>query len=81
MNYDFEGDRFNMPVGYEGRAADRLAALETLEAPGNVVTYQDFTNNETLQGVIDSVQFIRMTPPERRFKGFGGICYIQFRTV
>jgi len=81
MNYDFEGDRYNMPVGYEGRAAARIAALENLEEPGNVVTFQDFTNKETVQGVIESIQFIRMTPPERRFTGFGGICYIEFRTV
>jgi hypothetical protein len=81
MNYDFEGDRYNMPVGYEGRASERINALENLEEPGNVVTFQDFTNKETVQGVIESVQFIRMTPPERRFTGFGGICYVEFRTV
>jgi len=81
MNYDFEGDRYNMPVGYEGRASERINALEGLEEPGNVVTFQDFTNKETVQGVIESVQFIRMTPPERRFTGFGGICYVEFRTV
>jgi hypothetical protein len=81
MNYDFEGDRYNMPVGYENRASERIAALEALEEPGNVVTFQDFTNKETVQGVIESIQFIRMTPPERRFTGFGGICYVEFRTV
>jgi hypothetical protein len=81
MNYDFEGDRYNMPVGYEGRAAARIASLENLEEPGNVITFQDFTNKETVQGVIESVQFVRMTPPERRFTGFGGICYVEFRTV
>lgn len=81
MNYDFEGDRYNMPVGYEGRAAERVNQLEALESPGNVITFQDFTNKETVQGVIESVQFIRMTPPERRFTGFGGICYVEFRTV
>jgi len=81
MNYDFEGDRYNMPVGYEGRASERIAQLEALEEPGNVITFQDFTNKETVQGVIESVQFVRMTPPERRFTGFGGICYVEFRTV
>jgi hypothetical protein len=81
LNYDFEGDRYNMTTGYEGRAAERLLSLETLEGPGNVVTLQDFTNNETVQGVIDSIVFQRMTPPERRFKGFGGIIYVTFRTI
>jgi hypothetical protein len=81
MNYDIEGDRYNMETGYEGRAAERLLALETLEGPGNVLTLQDFTNNETVQGVIESVSFERLSPPERRFKGFGGIIYLTFRTL
>ena len=81
LNYDFEGDRYNMTTGYEGRAAERLLAIETLEGPGNVMTLQDFTNNETIQGVIEGMTFERMTPPDRRFKGFGGIIYLQFRTI
>ena len=79
--YDFEGDRYNMTVGYEGSAASRLNALETTESGGDVIVLQDFTNNETVRGVIESITFIRMTPPERRFKGFGGMILCQFRTV
>jgi len=81
MNYDFEGDKNNMAVGYEGRAAERLIALETIESGGDVVILQDFTNGETIRGVIESITFIRMTPPERRFTGFGGMINLQFRTV
>ena len=81
LNFDFEGDRYNMTTGYEGRAAERLLSIETLEGPGNVITLQDFTNNETVQGVIESISFERMTPPDRRFKGFGGIIYLTFRTL
>ena len=79
--YDFEGDKFNMTTGYEGRAAERVTSLETVESNGDVVILQDFTNNETIRGVIESVSFIRMTPPERRFTGFGGLLEVQFRTV
>jgi hypothetical protein len=79
--YDFEGDKFNMVTGYEGRAAERVQQLETVESNGDVVILQDFTNNETVRGVIESLQFIRMTPPERRFTGFGGMLNVQFRTV
>ena len=80
-NFDFEGDRYNMMTGYEGRAAERLLQLETIESDGDVVTLQDFTNNETVRGVIESLTFIRETPPERRFKNFGGIILCQFRTI
>jgi hypothetical protein len=79
--YDFEGDRYNMAVGYEGSAAERLAALEAIESGGDVVFLQDFTNDEKIRGVIESITFIRMTPPERRFKGFGGMILLQFRTI
>ena len=79
--YDFEGDRYNMTTGYEGGASERIQALETIESGGDVVVLQDFTNDETVRGVIESITFIRMTPPERRFKGFGGMIVCQFRTV
>ena len=79
--YDFEGDRYNMTTGYEGRASERVISLETIESGGDVVVFQDFTNNETVRGVIENLTFIRMTPPERRFKGFGGMVIAQFRTV
>jgi hypothetical protein len=79
--YDFEEDRYSMAVGYEGRSSERIAALEAIESGGDVVTLQDFTNNEAVRGVIESLTFVRMTPPERRFKGFGGMLLCQFRTV
>ena len=79
--YDFEGDRYNMTTGYEGGASERIQALETIESGGDVVVLQDFTNDETVRGVIESITFIRMTPPERRFKGFGGMIMCQFRTI
>ena len=79
--YDFEGDRYNMAVGYEGSAAERLASLENIESNGDVIFLQDFTNDEKIRGVVESITFIRMTPPERRFKGFGGMILLQFRTI
>ena len=81
LNFDFEGDRFNMTTGYEGRAVERLQALEDIEAQGDVIIYQDFTTGETIQGVIDSLSFVRMTPPERRFSGFGGVVYAIIRSI
>jgi len=81
LNYDFEGDKFNMTTGYEGRAMERLRALEEVESDGDVIVLQDFTNGETVRGVIDSMMFTRETPPERRFSGFGGIIMVQFRTI
>ena len=75
------GDRYNMSVGYEGQAIEKLQALEAIDAGGDVVTLQDFTNGETLRGVIESMKFVRQSPPERRFNNFGGIIQLQFRVV
>lgn len=81
MCYDFESDRYNMTTGYDGRAMERLTALEETESNGDVIILQDFTNNETIRGVIESISFSRETPPDRRFSGFGGVISLQFRTV
>ena len=81
MCYDFEEDRYNMVTGYDGRAMERLSALEDVESNGDVVILQDFTNNETIKGVIESISFNREAPSDRRFDGFGGIINLQFRTI
>jgi hypothetical protein len=79
--YDFEGDRYNMTTGYEGRAISRIQSLEEIESSGDVIILQDFTSGETVRGVIETLNFERISPPERRFTGFGGLLTCQFRTV
>lgn len=80
-NYDEEADRFNVPIGYEGRATDRLYALEDIEANGDVVTFQDLTTGESRQCIIEQITYTRQTPPDKRFSGQGGIIDIVVRTV
>ena len=36
---------------------------------------------ESQQAVIQQVTFTRMTPPDKRFDGFGGVINITIRTV
>lgn len=79
--FDVETDRYNVLVGYEGRAKDRLAALESIEEGGDLVTWQDLTTGESRQCVIEQISFARMTPPDRGFTGYGGILTITIRTV
>jgi hypothetical protein len=81
VNYDFETDRYGIQNGYEGRAWNRLQALENLEAAGDTVIVQDFTTGEQITGLIEQLSFERTTPPERRYTGFGGIVYVSIRTV
>jgi len=79
--FDIETDRYNVITGYEGKAQERLLALENVEENGDVVTWQDLTTGESRQVVIEQISFTRMTPPDRRFDGFGGVIQVTIRTV
>jgi hypothetical protein len=79
--FDVETDRYNTVVGYEGRAFGRIQALEDVEQTGDVLTWQDLSTGESRQAVIEQVTFTRMTPPDKRFDGFGGVLEITIRTV
>ena len=79
--FDVETDKYNVLVGYEGRAYARLSQLEEIEQSGDVVTFQDLTTGESRQVVIEQINFVRATPPDRGFSGYGGIIEITVRTV
>ena len=79
--FDIETDRYNVVSGYEGKALQRLQSLENVEEGGDVVTWQDLTTGESRQVVIEQISFTRMTPPDKRFDGFGGVIEIMIRTV
>ena len=79
--YDIETDRYNTMIGYEGRAFDKIQSLEDIEETGDVITWQDLTTGESRQAVIEQISFTRMTPPDKRFDGFGGVINITIRTV
>jgi hypothetical protein len=59
--YDVETDKYNVMVGYEGRANDRILQLEAIEENGDVVTWQDLQTGENRQVVIEQITFTRMT--------------------
>ena len=79
--FDIESDKYNVQTGYEGRAFEKIQLLEDVEESGDVLTFQDLSTGETRQAVIEQVTFTRMTPPDKRFDGFGGVLEITIRTV
>ena len=79
--FDVETDRFNSMIGFEGKALEKIQALEDIEESGDVLTWQDLTTGEARQAVIEQVIFQRATPPDKRFSGFGGVIEITIRTV
>jgi len=48
-----------------------------------VLNWQDLTTatGESRQVTIEQVSFTRLTPPDRRFSGFGGVISVTLRTV
>lgn len=79
--FDVETDKYGGLIGYEGKAFDKLRALEDIEVSGDVVTWQDLDTKESRQAVIEEIKFIRATPPDKKFDGFGGVITITIRTV
>ena len=79
--FDVETDKYNTVIGYEGRAFTRIQTLEDIEEGGDVVVWQDLSTGESRQAIIEQVTFTRMTPPDKRFDGFGGVLEITIRTV
>lgn len=79
--YDIEKDKFNISKGYEGSAYDRMIALETIENQGDSIRVDDFRTGESYVGLIEEIQFINRTPPDKRFSGFGGILYVTVRSL
>ena len=79
--FDEETDKYNVMMGYDGRAFDRLSALEDVEEGGDIVTWQDLTTGELRQVQIEQISYNRKTPPDKRFNGNGGIIDIVVRTA
>lgn len=79
--YDNEKDKFGVIAGYEGSAYDRLAAIEAVENAGDSIRIEDFRSGESYVGLIEDIQFVNRTPPDKRFSGFGGVLYVTIRTL
>jgi hypothetical protein len=78
--FDTEEDGVGNSLTVLGSAQDRLAALEELDAAGDVVILQDFSSGTNARCVIDRVSFRQDVPPPR-FDGWGGIVIVTLRTV
>lgn len=78
--YDFEKDRHGQRVGGHRTAIKRLLALENLEATGRVLSWQDLDADTASDVFIESLDFEQSDPPPR-FEGWGGIIFLQMRTI
>ena len=79
--FDHESDKFNNEVGYEGSAYDRFSQLKSTENLGDTIRVEDFRVNESYIGLIEEMDFINVTPEDKRFSGWGGYLLVTIRTV
>jgi hypothetical protein len=79
--FDHESDKFNNEVGYEGSAYDRFSQLKNIENLGDTIRVEDFRVNESYIGLIEEMDFINITPEDKRFSGWGGYLLVTIRTV
>ena len=81
MCYDHEMDKFNNEVGSEGSAYTRMSQIEAIENVGDTIRIDDFRTGESYIGLIEEMDFINRTPPDKRFSGFGGVLLVTIRSV
>lgn len=79
--YDHESDKFNNEVGYEGSAYARFVQLKQVENAGDTIRVEDFRTGESYIGLIEEMDFINITPEDKRFSGWGGYLLVTIRTV
>ncbi len=81
MCYDHEMDKFNNEVGSEGSAYERMSQIEAIENVGDTIRIDDFRTGESYIGLIEEMDFINRTPPDKRFSGYGGVLLVTIRSV
>ena len=79
--FDHESDKFGVMQGYEGSAWARMQTLEAIENAGDTIRVEDFRTGESYIGLIEELDFVNRTPPDKRYTGFGGILLVTIRSV
>lgn len=79
--FDLEADRNGQNFGYEGRAADVLAAFEQWAQRGDSVVYKDLAANVGVVCVIDDFKFEQKAAPGKAGAIAGGYLWVQLRTI
>lgn len=78
--FDFQRDKYDAQLGYEGFALDRYSLLRDTIRNGMHVTFQDLSMGESLQVVVEDMQFEQMAPPGIQ-SGFGGVLTVNLREL
>jgi hypothetical protein len=78
--FDLESDPNGQRWGGTGTAITRLQEIEAIEATGDTILWQDFSNNTAEMVSIEQLEFIQSAPPQDA-SGWGGYLNVTLRTV
>ena len=78
--FDLQRDMYSTTNGYDGFALDRYSLIRDSVASGGVVTFQDLSTGESLEVVVEGLDFEQISPPGIA-SGFGGILTLTMRQV
>src|SRR5690242_300846 len=78
---DKETGRAGQEFGYEGMAAERLAAFTQLAQRGDAVAWADLASGESVLVFIDNYKFEQKAAPSAVSAVSGGVLYVQLRTL
>jgi hypothetical protein len=78
--FDLEEDVQGQRWGEEGAAITRLQQIEAIEAGGDIVLWQDFSNDTGTLVTIEQLEFVQSAPPQNA-RGWGGYLNITLRTM
>jgi hypothetical protein len=79
--FDFEAGSSGQEFGYEGRAAEILAAVSQMGQKGDAVTFKDLASDTSALVVIDDLKYEQMATPSQTSIFSGGYLYVQLRTI
>jgi hypothetical protein len=79
--FDFESGRSGQRFGYEGRAAEVLAAFTQIAQKGDTVTYKDLAADTAVLVVVDDYKFEQKAAPSQTGAVSGGYLWAQLRTI
>lgn len=78
--FDYETDQTGQKTGWDGRAAERLAAFQQLAIRGDAVSFQDLAAGTSFLVLIDDFKFEQKAAPSITAVT-GGTLYVQLRTI
>lgn len=79
--FDFEKDRNGNEIGYQGRALERILAIEAIEETGIPITFQALSGVQTDKlSIIEDLDFQQTAPPHgSNYTNWGGILTVTLR--